>query len=554
MPSSARPILEAAERRAAVRGIRSCALTVSAVALLATSVAAQDQEPASVFIAPDGSPPSFRLALPDEPSGRTPVRPPYRATARPTPVPAQPLAAAPTEPLDTAAADPLPAQGSAGEAGDPSVPPLGGDPGGDPGGSRAVTAPAETRAAVPGALALPATPGTGGPGTGGIGAPLPIEVLPDPRAAVPPGAPAGPLTAEAVPLETAGLGSGQRSGGLGTGNSREGDQAVRAMMRQLMREDAVVALIDKETVRWSEVWESAEAFPETEKADPEAVFPALLHRLIDLKLLSRVGARQGLANDPEVRRRMAAYEQRVIREVVIERYLGEAISEAELHEAYLGAVEKQAKEMKVKARHILVESRAAAEEVIRALDSGGDFAELARKRSYGSSSARGGDLGTFQLDRMVPFFARAVTAVPAGAYTRQPVETEFGWHVILVESRSMEPLLPFEDMRNKLRADVSRAAVRELLTRLRGEAQIEILPAPERVAIITAPGTTAPEPAALRDAAPIAGSGDPAAASASPVIAPTVPAETPALGPKGKPGLPVLADPGFGEDQPRPTF
>lgn len=535
MPSSARPILEAAERRAAVRGIRSCALTVSAVALLATSVAAQDQEPASVFIAPDGSPPSFRLALPDEPSGRTPVRPPYRATARPTPVPAQPLAAAPAEPLDTAAADPPPAQGSAGEAGDPSVPPLGGDPGGDPGGeaagSRAVTALAETRAAVPGALALPATPGTGGPGTGEIGAPLPIEVLPDPRAAVPPGAPAGPLTAE----------------------------AVRAMMRQLMREDAVVALIDKETVRWSEVWESAEAFPETEKADPEAVFPALLHRLIDLKLLSRVGARQGLANDPEVRRRMAAYEQRVIREVVIERYLGEAISETELHEAYLGAVEKQAKEMKVKARHILVESRAAAEEVIRALDSGGDFAELARKRSYGSSSARGGDLGTFQLDRMVPSFARAVTAVPAGAYTRQPVETEFGWHVILVESRSMEPLLPFEDMRNKLRADVSRAAVRELLTRLRGEARIEILPAPERVAIITAPGTTAPdnsapEPAALRDAAPIAGSGGPAAASASPVIAPTVPAETPALGPKGKPGLPVLADPGFGEDQPRPTF
>ena len=441
-----------------MRGIRFRALAVSAVALLAAPVAAQDREPASVFIAPDGSPPSFRLTLPDEPSGRTPVRPPYRATARPTP---------------------------------------------------------ETRAAVPGSLAIPATPGAEGPGIGGIGAPLPpIEGLSDLRAA--------------VPLETAGPDGDRRSGGLGNGH--EEDRAVRAMMRQLMREDAVVALIDKETVRWSEVWESAEALPETEKADPEAVFPALLHRLIDLKLLSRVGARQGLANDPEVRRRIAAHEQRVIREVVIERYLGEAISEAELHEAYLGAVEKQANEMKVKARHILVESRAAAETVIRALDGGGDFAELARKRSYGSSAARGGDLGTFQLDRMVPAFARAVTAVPAGAYTRQPVETEFGWHVILVESRSMEPLPPFEDMRDKLRADVSRAAVRELLTRLRGEARIEILPDPERVAIITAPGTTTPDNSAPE------------------------PAATPALGPRGKPGSPILADPEFGEDRARPTF
>lgn len=436
-----------------MRGIRFRALAVSAVALLAAPVAAQDREPASVFIAPDGSPPSFRLTLPDEPSGRTPVRPPYRATARPTP---------------------------------------------------------ETRAAVPGSLAIPATPGAEGPGIGGIGAPLPpIEGLSDLRAA--------------VPLETAGPDGDRRAGGLGLGNGQEEDRAVRAMMRQLMREDAVVALIDKETVRWSEVWESAEALPETEKADPEAVFPALLHRLIDLKLLSRVGARQGLANDPEVRRRMAAHEQRVIREVVIERYLREAISEAGLHEAYLGAVEKQANEMKVKARHILVESRAAAETVIRALDGGGDFAELARKRSYGSSAARGGDLGTFQLDRMVPSFARAVTAVPAGAYTRQPVETEFGWHVILVESRSMEPLPPFEAMRDKLRADVSRAAVRELLTRLRGEARIEILPDPERVAIITAPGTTAPDTTASDSSAP-------------------EPAATPAPGPE------------FGEDRARPTF
>ena len=93
-----------------------------------------------------------------------------------------------------------------------------------------------------------------------------------------------------------------------------------------------------------------------------------------------------------------------------------------------------------KARHILVETQSSAIALIEELQGGADFAELAKENSTGPSAPSGGDLGWFTAQAMVEPFLNAVAAMEDGAFTPAPVQTQFGWHVILrEESRDSEP-------------------------------------------------------------------------------------------------------------------
>lgn len=86
-----------------------------------------------------------------------------------------------------------------------------------------------------------------------------------------------------------------------------------------------------------------------------------------------------------------------------------------------------------RARHILVNSRAQAEQIILQLHQGADFASLAKQYSIGPSGPKGGDLGWFAASRMVKPFAQEVRTLKVGAFSATPVQTQFGWHVVLVE-------------------------------------------------------------------------------------------------------------------------
>ena len=99
-----------------------------------------------------------------------------------------------------------------------------------------------------------------------------------------------------------------------------------------------------------------------------------------------------------------------------------------------------APQLQFKARHILVASQGEAIDLITELDGGADFEELARDKSTGPSGPTGGDLGWFSPNQMVPPFSNAVAALEDGKYTSEPLQTQFGWHVILrEESRDAEP-------------------------------------------------------------------------------------------------------------------
>jgi peptidyl-prolyl cis-trans isomerase C len=113
--------------------------------------------------------------------------------------------------------------------------------------------------------------------------------------------------------------------------------------------------------------------------------------------------------------------------------------------------------VELQASHILLADAGTAQEVIQMLDDGADFAEMARVHSTGPSGPDGGDLGWFAPDAMVAPFSEAAMALEDGTYTAEPVETRFGWHVILRAGSRTVPPPTFEEVEQQMRQEIERA-------------------------------------------------------------------------------------------------
>src|SRR5690606_36060757 len=121
----------------------------------------------------------------------------------------------------------------------------------------------------------------------------------------------------------------------------------------------------------------------------------------------------------------------------------------------------------IRARHILLKSREEAEAVIDKLEAGADFVELAKTESAGPSGPTGGDLGFFGKGQMVPEFENAAFALADGEFTRDPVQTQFGWHVIPREEHRTQPPPEFDAVKDQVRQIVMGEKYRALLADIR---------------------------------------------------------------------------------------
>jgi len=247
-------------------------------------------------------------------------------------------------------------------------------------------------------------------------------------------------------------------------------------LEDIGRANPLLARVNGREIRWADIEKSAQGLPEEIRSQLETIFPALLQRLIDVQLLVWAAREDGLAEDAEVRRLVSEYEDRVLSDALIRRRVADRVSEDMLRARYDAHIEGLAARTEVWARHILLDSEVRARDVIAALDAGADFAELARARSLGSTAEQGGDLDYFTKDNMSPGFAAAAFTLEVGQYSRDPVQTEFGWHVIKVEDRRAEGAASFEEMHGELRESAIRELLDEFLRDLRGRAEIELYP------------------------------------------------------------------------------
>ncbi len=250
--------------------------------------------------------------------------------------------------------------------------------------------------------------------------------------------------------------------------------AAMLVLPAAAQDDPVVALVDGEAITMSDIERARGDLPEQYHQMPmDVLFSSLRDRAIDTALLYGEADRRELATDPVVVAALAEAQRFILRNRLIETTVADAVTDEAVAAAYAERQNDSAFSYdEVKARHILVTNEEEAAALIAEAEAGADFATLAQEHSTGPSAADGGDLGWFQHEQMVGPFADAAFAMQAGEVTAAPVETRFGWHVILVEDRrTVTPDL--EDVRAEIEQELGRDAVEGLLVELRAEADIE---------------------------------------------------------------------------------
>lgn len=213
----------------------------------------------------------------------------------------------------------------------------------------------------------------------------------------------------------------------------------------------------------------------TRKTEAELT-PEELRQVFDqyqtMQIAADAGEKAGLARKPDVAAQLRVLRMNVLSEAAMRQYLDEhPVVDADLSAEYDEQV--AAVPMEYSARHILVDDQATAEAIILKLNDGADFARLAKEKSKDPSAGNGGDLGWFALQTMVQPFADAVAALEKGKYTTAPVQTQFGWHVILLEDTRKPTLPTLAEVKDRLQEMVQRKKIQTHIDELRAQSAID---------------------------------------------------------------------------------
>ncbi len=210
--------------------------------------------------------------------------------------------------------------------------------------------------------------------------------------------------------------------------------------------------------------------------DPTAVSnpAAMLNELINKELLYQEAMSKGIDKREDVIIRVQQEKEGIIVGALVQEQLADVdLSKTALQTEYDALTADMALN-EYNARHILVATEEESKAIIAELDNGADFIELAKTKSTGPSATKGGDLGWFQAEAMVPPFADAVKSMAKGEVTKTAVKTRFGWHIIKLEdSRELEKP-GFEESKERVKAILANKAAQDYLTGLREKATIDI--------------------------------------------------------------------------------
>ncbi|MBV6657832.1 MAG: peptidylprolyl isomerase [Devosiaceae bacterium] len=247
-----------------------------------------------------------------------------------------------------------------------------------------------------------------------------------------------------------------------------------AAAQETIDQDTVLATVNGYEITELEARLAGQDFAEQMQRVPADQRRAVVvDALIDLHLLAMAADEAGLDESSEFERRMAYQEARTLRTAYLVEIVAAQVDDGAVRAAYDEFVTGFDPVEERRARHILVEDQETAMELIGQLNGGADFAELATEHSTGPSGPSGGDLGWFSRGRMVPAFEEAAFGLEPGSYTNEPVETRFGFHVILVEeTRDSEPPA-FEAVASDIQQSLLQQRFAEVIGGLRESASID---------------------------------------------------------------------------------
>jgi peptidyl-prolyl cis-trans isomerase C len=240
-------------------------------------------------------------------------------------------------------------------------------------------------------------------------------------------------------------------------------------------DDPVVAKVGSLEIRQSELDLAVQNLdPQLAQLPDEQKKVAALSGAIDVKLLAAGAVKEGMKDTEDFKKRMAYIGDRELHNSYFRKHVIESTTDAEVKARYDKEIANIPKQEEVKAAHILVKTEDEAKAIIAALDKGGDFAALAKEKSQDSNKDEGGDLGWFGKGQMVPEFEEAAFALQKGAYTKTPVKSQFGFHVIKLEDKRIAPPPAFDQVQDQVKQLVMRDKYMELINKAKAEQKIDI--------------------------------------------------------------------------------
>jgi peptidyl-prolyl cis-trans isomerase C len=199
----------------------------------------------------------------------------------------------------------------------------------------------------------------------------------------------------------------------------------------------------------------------------------VLDELITIHLMSAQAVKDGVDKDPEVAANLDVLRMRVLSDGESQKFLkGKEPSDAELHTEYDSDVAAMDKS-EYHAKHILVPSKEKADELIKKVKGGAKFEDVAKAESTDNSKTSGGDLGWFTLNHMVKPFGDAVKTLKKGEVTPQPVQTQYGWHIIKLEDMRDVTPPPFDQVKAQVTKNLIQKKLLAYVEDLKKDAKIE---------------------------------------------------------------------------------
>lgn len=195
--------------------------------------------------------------------------------------------------------------------------------------------------------------------------------------------------------------------------------------------------------------------------------------LIETQLLADAASEKKITASVAQTTNKEYWERRGLRDAYFEQVIAGGVDEKDVKAFYDENIASQKPEEEVKARHILVDSKDKALELFKKIKDGADFADLAKQNSGDpGSKEQGGDLGFFVRGQMVPQFEQAAFSLKPGEVS-EPFETQFGWHIVKVDTRRERKVPPFEAIKDRLKGAVIHYKAQQIVMDLRSKAKIE---------------------------------------------------------------------------------
>lgn len=241
-------------------------------------------------------------------------------------------------------------------------------------------------------------------------------------------------------------------------------------------EDSIIATVNGQPIYQSEMARNLKQIPNYDTLSTEQqkqIKDKIITAITKLTAVLQEAEKLNVQDSQDFKDKMHDFHKQLMYSSLLEDHIHTSVTESKLKEYY----EEHKKDFiknKAKASHILVENIDEANEIIQKLTAGANFTDLAKEYSIGPSATDGGNLGWFEKDDMVEDFSNATFALKKGEFTKEPVRTQFGWHVIILEDKEEDTPALFDDVKEKIKEIVMQEEVESYLTTIIDKADIVI--------------------------------------------------------------------------------